>query len=407
MHSAKRGVTAAERNLHTTVHDSAIREALSPVSIEYENERAIAEWLRQLNAKEQSSEGRRRAAVALAKNGSERAMKALKETLLSGTPEIQEIVVEALGQCAHSETPAILASLLNNERESVVLSAIRSISRQKSPMAVTSLSEVLNDEQRSVDVRAEAGLGLGAVAGPQALAELATAVLQIQDEAVASQVIRGVAGRSIDETRAFLEAFLDAPQMSSELKAEALEGLSQAQGDATSFLLKYVESDDPELRSAAAWALSALETQGNAGADIIALLKKETDPVVRKRLYQALANQESFDLNAAWMQTANEAEPMVRTAGLDLLARAVQQNPSAEMIAFFDQHVLPELKTTTLNARTREVQLAAIMALRRAQTANAITVLREIATQASDAGIAAATGFTLSAHPRPDSTRQR
>lgn len=367
-------------------------EAPSADATRYDSELAVTELIRQLNATEQSKDARYRAALALAKDGTETAMRALKAALLSGLPELQEIIAEALGQCANQESGPILEGLLSNESEPVVLAAIRSLAQQATPLAVTSLSQLLYNEGRTVDVRAEAALGIGAVARPEALATLALAAAQIQDEAVVSQVIRGIAGRSFDETRSFMQTFLEAPHVTAELKVEALEGLSEAKGDATPFLLKYARSDDPDMRAAAAAALSAIETRGNAGAEVIALLKDEADPLVRKRLFDALANQQAFDLNAAWTQAANERDPAARIAGMDLLAKAVQQNPSAEMISFFDRHALPELQSAALSGVSRDQRLASVMVLRRAKTAGANAVLREIASQTSDPRVAAATG---------------
>jgi HEAT repeat protein len=325
-------------------------------------------------------------------------MRALDEALAAGTPEFQEFIAEALGQSTNMASGIILDGLLKNANETVALSAIRSLSKHGSPFAVASLSQLLYDDGRSLNVRAEAALGLGAIARPDALAELATAVMQIRDEAVASQIVRGIASRPLNETQPFLQAFLDAPQVSAELKTEALEGLSEAQGDATPLLLNYLQSNDPELRAAAALALSTSETRGAAGAEIIALLKDETDPLVRKRLYRALANQENFDFNAAWARTANETDPAARIAGMDVLARAAQQSPSPHLTALFDEYALPELKNLALNGGTRDAQLASVIVLRRLQTASAAAALRDIAARTSDTGIATATGIPA---PRP------
>jgi len=130
------------------------------------------------------------------------------------------------------------------------------------------------------------------------------------------------------------------------------------------------------------------------------LLNDETDPLVRKRLYQALAHQESFDLNAVWTQTVNEREPGARIAGLDLFARTVQQSPSPEMIAFFDEHALPELKSAVLNSNNRDERIWSLMVLRRSRTANSIAALREIVQQTGDAAVASAAGVALGAAAR-------
>ena len=178
--------------------------------------------------------------------------------------------------------------------------------------------------------------------------------------------------------------------MPPDLKAEALQALGQAKGDPTPLLLSYAKNDDGDLRAAAARALGSLEGVGNSGAEIMSWLSQEGDPLVRRRLYKALANQESFDMDAAWIQTASERDPLARIAGLDLLARAVQRNPSDDMISFFDERALPELRAAALNGATRDERMAAVTALRRLNTPNAIAALDIIATQSRDPRLAGA-----------------
>jgi HEAT repeat protein len=355
-----------------------------------DREEFIAEITHRLDAEWKSNEGRRRAALMLASDGSEAAMRALKEVLGSADTEVQKMIAEALGHCTNAESGAILRDLLKSPNDSVARAAVRSLSQQASSSAVASLVELIYDKERAVDVRAEAAQGLGAIARPEALAALVAAAVQINDEGVATEIVRGIAGRPFDETSAFLQTFLDAPDVSAELKAEALESLGQAKGDPTGLLLKYAKNADDDLRAAAARALGSLEAGRNSGVEIMAWLNEEGDPLVRKRLYKALANQESFDINAAWLQTASERDPAARIAGLDLLAKAVQRDPSEEMISFFDERALPDLRGAALNGATKDERMAAITALRRLNTPNALAALQEIAAQTRDAQLAGA-----------------
>jgi HEAT repeat protein len=295
----------------------------------------------------------------------------------------------------------MLEGLLASPSEAVAVSAIRSLGQQSSPLAVRDLNQLLYAEERSANVRAEAALALGAITRPEAMTALVTAMGQVRDEAVASQVIRAIAGRPFEETGKYLQMFLESPRVSAELKAEALYGLSRAQGDATAVLISYAQNSDSDLRAAAARALGLSETRGNVGAEIVALLKDETNPLVRKRLYLALANQQGFDLGDVWAQTANESDPLARLAGMELLAKAVQRSPTTEMVTFFDENALPELMKSALDGDSRDQRLGSVMVLRRAKTQNANAALREIAQRTTDATVAEATGVLAS------STRRR
>lgn len=354
---------------------------------------ALADLVRRLHSDQEPTSARRRAAKALARDGSRAAFEVLKTLAEKGAPQVQEMVGEALGECPHPDAGALLERLLLNDHEAVVRSAMRGLALRGTPEAAALLGELLYDDQQPLTVRTEAALGLGAVARPEALATLARATADIMDEALASAVIRSLAGRPVEETKGFLEAYLEAPHVPAELKAEALEGLSQAAGETAPLLLRSLGSAVSEVRAAAAWSLSALESPGQAGAEILSALEGETVPLVRKRLYEALANQQAFDLEKAWAMTMNERDVPARIAGLNLLARAVQQNPSAEMTAFFDKNALPELTRTALAGGSKDERLGSVMVLRRVGTPGAEEALRQIATQATDTRVAAATGL--------------
>ena len=161
----------------------------------------------------------------------------------------------------------------------------------------------------------------------------------------------------------------------------AVEALAQAQGDPSAFLLSMVSDSDADVRAAAAWAMSATETSGNLGAQLLDLLSKESDPDVRLRMYQALGNQESFDPSAALAAVQREKNPSARVAGLDLLARMLRDQPDSQLLNFFDRTAIPELKNIALTGGNFDDRQAAVIALTRARTSAAQAALREIAAQ--------------------------
>jgi HEAT repeat protein len=180
-----------------------------------------------------------------------------------------------------------------------------------------------------------------------------------------------------------------------EAKAAALEALSRSTGEAGQFLLRYANDEEPELRAAAAWALSAAEAPGSFGAELAAFLQTEKDPNVRRRLYQALQNQENCDwaLVSRAVQEESGLEP--RLAGFDLIASGCRTSAGPEVTQFFDRIALPELKELALNSESAENRLTAAMALRRAATGQALGALQEIAVSSRDSRVVAAAKATL------------
>src|ERR1051325_5105369 len=159
---------------------------------------------------------------------------------------------------------------------------------------------------------------------PAALNSLTRAATQIQDEAIAEQVLQALGKRRFAETQDFFRGYLDSPDLPISSKSAALEALGGGEGEAGPFLLKYAQNQDPELRAAAVSALGALENSPELSPQLLELLKQEASPEVRAELYQALANQETYDPAAVLEFARKETDPRARLAGLDLLASACQ-----------------------------------------------------------------------------------
>jgi len=357
-----------------------------------EQRAAISEHLQQLLSESAPQGVRRRAAWLLGKDTSLLAYEGLKDALAKDVPGAKELVAEALGQSTRAESQTLLQSLLGDTSDAVVMAAIRGLAQQGTPTAVTAINQVLLDTSRDIDIRAEAASGLGAITRPEALDALTVAIGMVQESSVLTEVVRSLGSRDIEETRGVLQPLLDSPQTPAELKIDTLEGLAQAKGDATALLLSYANDKDSDIRRAALWSMATLEVPGSAGSELMALLGEETSPAVRKRLYQALANQQEFDLQRAWDHITSEKESVARLAGLDLLARVVQRSPTPEMVAFFDQQAVPELRNVAMNGTVRDERMGALLALRRARTASAFTALRDIAGNGADPAVAEATG---------------
>lgn len=349
-----------------------------------ERAQVLAALRQRLEQEKQFNATRRQAALDLARDGSPAAMAVLKQAALGGDVELAEIIAGVLGNCRNAESLDILKTLLAHTNEPVVLASVQSLGQHGTAAALSLLRDVLQDAKQTIDVRAEAALSAGATPLPEAFTMLRDALGHVADEAIASQIVRAIASRPFEESGSFLQTYLNTREVASDLKAEALKALGGVKGDTAGLLLNFAQNEDAELRAAAVRGLGGDNAPSDVGDEIVALLATETDSLVRKRLYQALAHQQSFDLAAAWAQTESERDPAVRMAGLRLLADAVQQSRSADIGELFDSRAVPELKAMALNSESMDNRLAAVMALRRAGTDISVAALQQVATQTAD-----------------------
>jgi HEAT repeat protein len=288
----------------------------------------------------------RKAAIqALAKLGTTEATAALKAALTGGSEELRVAIAEGLGECTSPECTVVLLGLLKDSSDAIVLAAIKGLAQLGTPEAVTALTRLLNDPLRSGDLRSEAATGLGNVTGPEAMQALAQAAMTLGDEDLVPQVLNAIGGREFSETRSFFQQYIGSA-VSTDLRVAAIESLWQAKGDPNAFLAGYLSDSDAELRASAAWAMSAIDTAGNVGPQLLAALQGEQDADVRRRLYQALGNQKSFDTSTALALVQRETDPTARVAGIELLAASLRNNPTPEVQRFFDHTTAPAPKTT-------------------------------------------------------------
>ncbi len=343
---------------------------------------------------------RRQAARALAQLGSDETLAALKTALLEGPPYLKAAIGEGLGESPHPEAKNLLLSMVNGTDETVARGAIRGLALRGDAEAAETLGQVLFDAQKPDSVRAEAALALGEVQQPAALASLTRAATELQDETLTEQVLEGLGRRPFEETAEFFRSYLESPSLSTESKVAALEALGNAEGNVAPFLLKYAADPDAEVRAAAVWALSATDSESDLGPQLLGLLKQETSPEVRLRLYQALGNQDAWDVPTLLALAEKETDPGVRLAGLAVLAQAVRAAPTPEALSFFNQTAVPELERTALTRDSMPDRLSAVLALRQAGTAEATRALQDVAGQASDRKVAEAAQAALGGPPR-------
>ncbi|HZL42961.1 MAG TPA: HEAT repeat domain-containing protein [Verrucomicrobiae bacterium] len=369
------GVAGTTSSATASRHDSTVKGGTA-------DRNPLADLVRIMRDSSLSIAQRKEAMEALARNGSHEALLELKKVLADSPSDVRVAVTEALGQCHSTEGVGMLVALLNDSDFAVAKAAVQGLSQTHQAEAMTALSQLVTDNSAPVGVRCEAALALGATHEPWVLDPLSRAAKESTDEDVAMAALNAIGGLDFNTTKAFYEDFLQSPNVSCDLQIAAVESLVQAEGDTSGFLAKLAAtSSDPEIRLAAAWALSATQDAGNLGPDVLALIGKEADPDVRLRLYQALANQQSFDVNAAISAVQNEADPSARVAGFDMLAKALRDNPTPELQRIFDEVAIPELRKVALTGASIDDRQAAIIALARANTPGALAALGDLRNQ--------------------------
>jgi HEAT repeat protein len=351
---------------------------------------SVAEAIKTLKDASRSIEDRKQAIKALAQNGTAEAIAALKDALASGSAELRAAIAQGLGDCASPECTSMLLGLLNDPSADIVKAAIKGLAQQNSAGAVDALTKLMYDPMRSVDVQIASISGLGTMDQAGAFQALSQAATTVTDEDTVKAILDAIGGRNFDETQTFFQNYLRNPSVSSELRVAAVEALSTAQGDPTAFLASLASDPDSDVRTSAAWAMSATEATGNIGTQLLGMVQAENDPDVRLRLYQALENQESLDPSAVLAAARNEKDPAAFVKALDLVSKTLRDSPTPDLQTYFTQTAVPALQKIALTADSTDERMGAVIALVRANDTSVMPAMQQIAQQATDPKVARA-----------------
>jgi HEAT repeat protein len=347
---------------------------------------------------------RREAAWILAKEGDAETLLKLKQLLADATtmPELKAAIVEGIGNSDDSHKKEVFLSALNDQSEAVARAAVRGLSIIGDQDCIGILTDIAWSPDETDGIRSEAIMGLGRIPDPaayQSLVDLYTELAKKNNAASDTdtdsleEIIASLGQRDISETDEFFDQILKEKQADPTLRAAVAEALEEAKGDVSPFLIKMLYDEDRQVRADAAWALANREEPGDISKEAQALLAKEPDADVRKRLYQALGNQENVDIDIVMPTILNESDSDARLAGYDLLAKNVGSSENAGLKERFENTIVPELKATALSEETLNFKLNAIIALRRANTEQSRKALGEIAAQSKDSRVVQATGI--------------
>jgi HEAT repeat protein len=315
------------------------------------------------------------------------ALAALRQSLSNAPPELRATVAEALGNCADSQAGAILKELLNDENEDVIRGAIRGLAASGNRAAVDILSQLILSPKQSDGIRSEAALALGKIQGGDSLRTLVRLVSEVNDREIAEALLSGLGRLPIEQTQDFFQRYLASSETEVELRVAALEALGDSKSAAAPFLVKYLQSEEAEIRAAAAWAIANLDAPGDVAGALVARLPNESEPEVRVRLYQALQNQEIFDIGGVTSIIATEQDLAARLAGYQLLAREVARAHDSALALQFDKLAVPRLAELAIKGANMNQRLNAVVALKQANTPAAIRALASISVQSGETKI--------------------
>lgn len=150
------------------------------------------------------------------------------------------------------------------------------------------------------------------------------------------------------------------------------------------YLVAFLANADPQVRTLAAWGLVSDEEAQHRQREVLEFVRHEPDPKVRLSLYRYLHGQRSIDTGILVEMIREEKDLLTWLAGCDLLADVVKSGASAETLQFFDTTIVPALKASAVEGEDLHLRIAAIIALQRAGTDQAVDALEEIVEISAD-----------------------
>lgn len=326
------------------------------------------------------------------------AFAALEEALRNGAPEVRAMTAEALGHATQwPEAKSWLLRLLRDPDAQVATGAIRGLATLGDDESVRAIGTILLNSDASLELRLEVAERLGGVGSDAAVDLLVSGYAATDDEELLGVLVEGLGKCSFTATEKLFRDLVDNPDVDGKLRVRAVEALAANGGDALPFLRQLAAThDDPEVREAAAWTLGTNPGAGGDGTFLAQRLTVEPEADVRRRLYESLMHQSAIPLSAVTAQAETETDPAARIAAANAWALGLHQPEAAAAAATrFDEHWVPELRTTALSATSVNLRLRSVFALWRAGTSTAAQALTAIS-RCEEPKVAAAAQQALS-----------
>lgn len=315
----------------------------------------------------------------LAKERTAAADAALRKVMAGAQAADRAYMVELIGKTRSAGAQKWLWPLLEDTDESVVLAAIRGLSMIGGDKVTSGLAGVLDDLETPEKVRIEAAVALGRIGSELSESALLNAFARESSEELTTEILRGLGQCDFNRVSTVFSSYLNSPTTTPEMRVAAIESLADSSNDAIGFLLETAGADpDSEVRASAAWAISAHQTVNHLGGTLADMAISEPEPVVRRRLYEAMLCQAQIPADTILPKVMAEEDAAARIAGFNVLGNLARQQPSSEARDVFDQRVAAELRELATGTNSLNLQMRAVFALRRAGTPAAMQALAAI-----------------------------
>ena len=327
---------------------------------------------------------RRILAYRLARVGSKECVGALLKVLEMAGPDDKAFMAQLIGNTRNPAAKQWLWPLLYDADEQVVAASIRGLSVIGGDDVAGWLAGILADPQRVDHVRIEAALALGEIGTPAGGDALIEIFGQTSSDEVATQILNSLGRFKFPIIAEAFERYLSAADTPPAMRVAAVKALVNSSAEAVPFLLQLTAGDaDPDVRASAAWAVSAYGMGNELGSALSNLVARENETIVRRRLYEALLPQSDIPADQLLPIVRAENDIVARVAGFNAVGVIAHQQPGSGAALEFDENIVPELVQIATSPNSLNIQMRAVFALRRAQTAAAQAALTTIASTAS------------------------
>jgi HEAT repeat protein len=330
--------------------------------------------------------------------GSPECIAALRTVLATAAPEHRAFMAQLMGSTGNSAAKEWLWPLLEDADERVVMAAIRGLSAIRGGDVADRVAGILEDPRHSDRIRIEAARGLASIRTPDARDALLRAFDQTASDDLRSQILASLGQFDFPTVARTFEGYLAAPETPPDMRVIATEALANSSPRAVPLLLRLAHGDaDADVRASAAWAIGAHQTVGNLGPTLTSMAERETEPDVRRRLYESLLPQSAIPTGRLMPLVMAEHDIAARVAGFNAIGRGAYQQPESAIAGRFDAEIVPELLQIATARNSLNIQMRAVFALRRARTPAALAALGMIAESAApDVATAARNGLRAS-----------
>jgi len=326
---------------------------------------------------------RRLYAYRLARVGSPEAIAALLKVFENAPADHKAAMAQLIGSTGNPAAKAWLWPLLEDKDPRVVIGAVQGLSAIGGEDVTKRVADILSDGQRTDAVRIQSALALGTIGTSSARTALVTAFGDKPSNDLATQILTSLGQFDFSVVGTTFEQFLSAPETPPAMRVSAVEALANSSTDALPLLLDVTQRDgSADVRAAAAWSISAHDTVNHLGPALAELAEREPASDVRRRLYEALLPQSEIPAERLLPLVSAEQDIAARVAGFNVIGLAIRQQPASAIAEQFHREMVPELMRIATGENNLNIQMRAVFALRRAQTAEAQAALAVIASKA-------------------------